>query len=111
MSDAKPKKSQRIQFQVKVPQDLNATYANFALISHSATEIILDFCQLMPQQPKAQVQSRIVMTPLNAKLLLRALGDNLQKFETKFGEIQTPRQGPSLADQFFASAADSPDKE
>jgi hypothetical protein len=111
MSDAQSKKPKRIQFQVKVPEDLSATYANFALISHSATELILDFCQLMPQQPKAQVQSRIVMTPLNAKLLLRALGDNLQKFEAQFGEIQTPRQGPSLAEQFFAAASDSPDKE
>ena len=111
MSDAQPKNPQRVQFQIEVPNDLDATYANFALISHSASEIILDFCQMMPQRPKAKVQSRIVMTPLNAKLLLRALGENLQRFENQFGEIKVPRQGPSLAEQFFGSPPSSPDKE
>ena len=39
---------------------------------------------------KAKVYARIVMTPLNAKLLLKALQDNLAKYEEKFGEIRMP---------------------
>jgi hypothetical protein len=35
----------------------------------------------------------MVMTPMNAKLLHRALGENLSKFEEKFGEIKAPDQG------------------
>ena len=103
MSDKKPpNQPHRIQVKIQVPKDLEATYANFALISHSPSEMILDFAQVMPQQPQARVQARVVMTPLNAKLLHRALTENLAKFEAKFGEIQTPKRGPTLAEQFFS---------
>lgn len=111
MSDPQPKKPKRVQIQVEVPGSIDAIYANFALISHSATEMIIDFAQMMPQRPKARIQSRVVMTPFHAKLLYRALGENLQKFEAQFGEIPMPRQGPSLAEQFFGSVPSSPDKE
>ena len=43
--------------------------------------------------PKSKVYARIIMTPMNAKLLHRALGDNLAKYEEKFGEIKTPDRG------------------
>jgi hypothetical protein len=39
------------------------------------------------------VYSRLIMTPINAKLLHRALGENLAKFEAQYGEIKTPEQG------------------
>jgi hypothetical protein len=79
--------------QIELPADLEATYANFALITHSPSEMILDLARILPNVPKAKVYARIVMTPMNAKLLHRALGDNLAKFEEKFGEIKTPDQG------------------
>lgn len=72
---------------VELPNDLHATYANFAIISHSPTEVVIDFAQLLPGTPKARVQARILLTPTNAKLLLRALADNLAKYERRFGEI------------------------
>ncbi|HMQ53554.1 MAG TPA: DUF3467 domain-containing protein [Anaerolineae bacterium] len=78
------------RFNVEVPADLEASYANLVLVSHSASEIILDFSQILPNKPKAKVHSRIVMTPLHAKLLLRALAENLQRFEAKNGEIKVP---------------------
>jgi len=98
-----PNKPHRIQVKVQVPSDLESTYANFALISHSPSEMIMDFAQVMPQQPQARVQARVVMTPLNAKLLHRALTENLAKYEAQFGEIKTPNLGPTLAEQFFSS--------
>ncbi|MEG2666520.1 MAG: DUF3467 domain-containing protein, partial [Bacteroidales bacterium] len=45
---------------------------------------------VMPGVPKAQVKSRIILTPQHAKRLLRALSDNVRKYEEKFGEISEP---------------------
>ena len=82
--------NQKKQINIEISNDLEATYANFAVIRHSASEIIVDFARLLPNMPKGKVHARIVMTPMNAKLLHRALGENLQKFEDQFGEISTP---------------------
>jgi hypothetical protein len=79
--------------QIELPSDLEAIYANFALITHSPSEMIVDFARILPKMPKAKVYARVILTPMNAKLLHRALGDNLAKFEEKFGEIKTPDQG------------------
>ncbi len=83
-------KQQPARINVELPTDLEAIYTNLALISHSASEVIIDFARIMPNKPKAKIYSRIVMTPLNAKLLHRALVDNLRKFESKYGEIPIP---------------------
>lgn len=85
---------------IHLPQDLESTYANFALITHSRSEIVIDFAQVMPQVPRARVRSRVVMTALNAKLLLRALSEHIKRFEAQHGEIDLP-EGTSLADQLF----------
>jgi len=62
-------------------------YSNLAIITHSHAEFILDFVSLMPGLPKGTVRSRIILTPQNAKRLLFALQDNLQKFEAKNGKV------------------------
>ncbi len=85
---------------VKLPSNLETTYSNFAVITHSASEIVIDLAQVMPQVPEAHVQARVIMTPLNAKLFLRALGDNLGRYEAQFGAIATP-EGSALADTLF----------
>lgn len=82
---AEPQQPKRVN--VEFPSDLNATYANFAVISHSPNEVIIDFAQLLPGMPKARVQARVLLTPMNAKMLLQALGQNLAKFERRFGAI------------------------
>ena len=89
----RPPSAGRRPIQIELPADLEATYANFALITHSPSEMIVDFARVLPNQPKAKVYSRIVMTPMNAKLVYKALGENLSKFEEKYGEIKTPDQG------------------
>ncbi len=87
---------------VELPSELEPTYANFALISHTPSEVIIDLAQMLPNQPKIRVRSRVVMTPLNAKLTLRALEENLAKYETAFGEISVPGEGDDLVRSFFA---------
>ncbi|MEE8163718.1 MAG: DUF3467 domain-containing protein [Anaerolineae bacterium] len=84
------KAPQQMRVNIELPKDLEAIYSNFALITHSPSEIVIDFAKLLPNVPRAKVYARILMTPMNAKLLHRALGENLGKFEDKFGEIKTP---------------------
>jgi hypothetical protein len=78
------------QINIELPADIEATYSNFAIINHSPSEVIIDFARLMPGMPKGKVHARILLTPLNAKLLLKALQDNLAKYEEKFGEVRMP---------------------
>lgn len=80
------------QINIELPADLDAIYSNFAIINHSPSEIVMDFARLLPNIPKAKVATRVLMTPLNAKLLLRALQDNLAKYEEKYGEIRLPTE-------------------
>jgi hypothetical protein len=93
---------------IQIPADLKPIYANFALITHSRSEIMIDLAQLMPQIPQARVQARVVMTAFNAKLLLRALGEHVGRYEAQFGEIVIP-EGSSLADQLFRTNPESED--
>ncbi len=92
MSREKPQQ-QPMQINVELPGELEAVYANFAVITHSPSELVIDFARILPNVPRAKVYARVIMTPMNAKLLHRALGDNLSKFEAQFGEIKTPEQG------------------
>lgn len=92
---------------IEVPPDLEATYANFAMITHTASEVIIDFARVLPNTPKAKVYARVINTPLHAKLLLRALSENLEKYEEQFGEIKLPAEGDALAQQFFGTVRPS----
>jgi len=63
-------------------------YSNLAFITHSPSEIIIDFARMMPGVPKTRVYARIIMTPSHAKMLLNALEENIKKFESQFGVIK-----------------------
>lgn len=83
----------QMRLNVELPANLESIYSNFALITHSPSEIVIDFARMLPNVPKAKVYARILMTPMNAKLLHKALGENLGKFEEQYGEIKTPEHG------------------
>lgn len=87
-------KKQELKIEL-TPEVAKGNYANLAVISHSPGEFFIDFIAVAPNMPQAKVQSRIIMTPENAKNLLMALRDNIQRYEKMFGEIErkTPR-GP-----------------
>ena len=80
-------------------EGMEPAYTNLARISHSPHEFIIDFGHLLPAETIASINSRIVMTPFSAKLLLRALTENMARYEAAFGEIKVP--GNSLADTLF----------
>lgn len=66
------------------------TYSNLVVIQHSPTEFLLDFAQIMPGREGATIRQRIVMHPMHAKMFLKALGGNVQKYEEVFGVIEEP---------------------
>ena len=82
-----PQQPQQINIELG-EQEAEGIYANLAMIMHSPTEIIIDFARVMPRSPKSKVLARIIMTPMHAKLLHKALTDNIKKFEGQFGEIK-----------------------
>jgi len=81
--------------QINIELDENTAegiYSNLAIINHSASEFVLDFVCIMPGVPKAKVKSRIVLTPQHAKRLVKALAENVHRFEAAHGEIKDTEQ-------------------
>ncbi len=89
------------EINIELPEDVaEGTYSNLAIITHSHTEFVVDFIRMMPGVPKAKVKSRIVLTPQHAKRLMRALIDNVKKFESMHGEIKDIDEGMALPMNF-----------
>ena len=82
------------QINIELKEEIaQGVYSNLAIITHSTSEFVVDFVRMMPGVPKAQVQSRIILTPEHAKRLLMALKDNINKFESAHGEIKNVEGG------------------
>lgn len=105
--DPTPKEPKRIT--VELPRDLKPVYANVAFISHTPVEMVLDFAQVLPRTPRGSVVSRVVMSPMHAKVLQLALAQSVSNYERQFGEIRVPQQRPNLADDFFGMAPEDGD--
>ena len=76
------------QFSLELkPEIAKGNYSNLAIISHSHSEFIIDFAEMLPGLPKPEIVSRIVMNPEHAKRLMNALADNIGKYEAKYGPI------------------------
>jgi hypothetical protein len=97
---AKPTSPPRPRLVLPLGQD--AVYSNVVRIAHSPSELVFDFGRLLPGETEVHIKARVMMSPLSAKLLGRALADNLAKYENTFGEIKVPL-GKTLADDLFHS--------
>jgi len=87
---------------LELPPDLDAVYANLVGVSYTPGEFVLDFGRTLPGQRNLKVLSRLLMSPVGAKMFYRALGTRLARYEASFGEIKMPGGGhPSLADELF----------
>ena len=69
-------------------KEAEGIYSNLAMITHSPAEFVIDFTRMLPGVPKTRVYARIIMTPQHAKSLLKALDENVEKYEKQFGEIK-----------------------
>ena len=77
------------QLNIEISEEVaEGEYANLAIITHSHAEFVIDFVNVMPGTPKSRVKSRIILTPQHAKRLMRALTENIQKYESSHGPIQ-----------------------
>jgi len=106
-----PQQQQRMNIEIG-EKEAEGIYSNMVMVAHSPNEIILDFARVMPGAPKAKVQSRIIMTPAHAKMLIKTLEENLKKFEKQFGEIKI-HGGPDAMHAKnigFESATPTPEK-
>lgn len=89
------------QITIDIPKGLQAVYANMTLISYTPAEMVLDFAQVLPRPSRGTVTARVIMSPMHAKMLYHALGQNIAKFEQQYGEIRLPTARSPLADHFF----------
>ena len=89
MQPQQPKQQIQVHLDENVAEGI---YANLVAMTHSGSEMVLDFIRVTPGAPRAKVQSRIIMTPQNAKAFQKALSENIAKFEEKFGEIKMNQQ-------------------
>lgn len=80
------------QLQLELPAEVaQGQYANFAIITHSSSDFVLDFAQVLPGVPKATVRSRVILAPEHAKRLLFALQGNVAGYEREYGPIRIPQ--------------------
>ena len=87
---------------MELPDDLEPVYTNLARISHTPSELAVDFARILPGQRKIPVLVRVLLSPVGAKLLLRALAENITRYEAAFGEIRLPGES-GLANDLFKS--------
>lgn len=100
MSD---QKNNQNQLNIELPEEIaEGTYANLAIISHSHAEFVLDFIRIVPNVPKAKVKSRVILSPQHAKRLLKALADNVKKYEQQFGTIED-QESPFIPPMNFST--------
>ena len=90
--DDKTKKQQQLNIELS-EEIAQGIYSNLAVITHSSSEFVVDFVRIMPGIPKANVKSRVILTPEHAKRLLLALEDNIKKFESIHGPIKNIKPG------------------
>ena len=100
------KKENNQQINIELSEEMaEGNYSNLAIITHSNAEFVVDFVQIMPGVPKAKVKSRIILTPQHAKRLMKALNDNVSKYEDQHGEIQDLDPGKGVPINFGGPAA------
>ena len=81
--------NEKNQINIELKEDVaQGTYSNLAIITHSPSEFVIDFVRMMPGIPKAEVKSRIILTPEHAKRLVGALKENIAKYESIHGAIK-----------------------
>ena len=80
-----------VKIEIKLDESIaTGIFSNFANISHSPDEFVLDFLYVNPSPPPGfgKLVSRVILTPGHAKRVLAALGENIRKYEERFGEIK-----------------------
>jgi Protein of unknown function (DUF3467) len=81
------------QLNIEISEEVaEGTYANLAIITHSHAEFVIDFVNVMPGTPKSKVKSRIIFTPMHAKRFMKAMAENIERYEAAHGMVQDIEQ-------------------
>lgn len=81
------------QLNIEISEEVaEGTYANLAIITHSHAEFVIDFVNVMPGTPKSKVKSRIIFTPMHAKRFMKAMAENIERYEAAHGMVQDLEQ-------------------
>lgn len=107
MTEQLPEQPKQTRITIDLPKDLRSVYSNVAFINYTPAEMVLDFAQVLPRTPRGSLMARVIMSPVHAKLLHAALGQNLANYENQFGEIRLPHPRTNLADNFFRFSGES----
>jgi hypothetical protein len=84
---------QNNQLNIEISEEVaEGTYANLAIITHSHAEFVIDFVNVMPGTPKSKVKSRIIFTPMHAKRFMKAMAENIERYEAAHGTVQDLEQ-------------------
>ncbi|MDA0193607.1 MAG: DUF3467 domain-containing protein [Bacteroidetes bacterium] len=106
--EKKEEKRQSNQINIELSEEIaEGVYANLAMIAHSNSEFVIDFIRLMPGVPKAKVKSRVVITPEHARRLLKALEENVKKYEKTFGPIKQSDEAPKFPINFGGTVGEA----
>lgn len=106
MSDQNQQPPNKNQLNIELTEEMaDGVYSNLAIITHSTAEFVVDFVKVMPGAPKAKVKSRVVLTPEHAKRFMKALQDNLEKYESEHGPIKNTDGPPPLPMNFGGPTA------
>ena len=98
-------KKQKNAVNIELPEEVaEGVYSNLAIISHSQSEFVVDFIRMVPNVPKAKVKSRVILTPQHAKRLLKALSENVSKYEKQFGPVNDNQSTPNIPLNFTPTA-------
>jgi hypothetical protein len=93
----KPDQPQPQQLQIKADEkELQGTYSNLVMIHHNAEEFTLNFIYVFPNAPQGKLMTSVIVSPGHAKRLVRALAENVGRFEAQFGPI--PETPPGTAE-------------
>ena len=96
------------QINIELSEEMaQGIYSNLAIITHSNAEFVVDFIQVMPGVPKAKVKSRVLLTPQHAKRFLKALNENVKKFESLHGNIKELEEVKGIPMNFGGPAAEA----
>lgn len=104
--DKNQPQGQQGQLSIELSEEVaDGIYSNLAIITHSTAEFVIDFIKVMPGMPKAKVKSRVVLTPEHAKRFMKAMQDNIGRYEAEHGMIKHTEGPPPLPMNFGGPTA------
>jgi hypothetical protein len=94
MADAPKPQPQQVQIKAD-EKELLGQYSNLVVVHHNAEEFTLNFIYMFPTVPQGKLVASLIISPMHAKRLMRALQENVSRYETQFGKLpDTPPTTP-----------------